>query len=188
VSLRRSHIGGRAQPARDQPRPAPSGSAANCRSTKPAWSGSRSARTLDRVGGRLKQIIAQVAEETRSILIESEVMRDHVHYCDRCRAATSNTSRGKAIKGRSRRLLRDELRRLKSRLPTMWTRSYFVSIVGGALSGDTSTTRRTFKRCAAPSKSGYTWGARPRGSLHQKGDVAIRPVAHPGAASNGPYN
>ena len=36
------------------------------------------------------------------------------------------------IKGRSSRLLRDEYPWLKSRLPTLWTNSYFVSTVGGA--------------------------------------------------------
>jgi putative transposase len=39
---------------------------------------------------------------------------------------------GKAIRGRSSRLLRDEFRWLRSRLPTLWTNSYFVSTVGGA--------------------------------------------------------
>jgi putative transposase len=38
----------------------------------------------------------------------------------------------KAIKGRSSRLLRQEFLWLKSRLPTLWTNSYFVSTVGGA--------------------------------------------------------
>ncbi len=36
------------------------------------------------------------------------------------------------LKGRSSRLLRDEFRWLRSRLPTLWTNSYFVSTVGGA--------------------------------------------------------
>jgi putative transposase len=38
----------------------------------------------------------------------------------------------KQIKGRSSRLLRDEFPRLKRRLPTLWTNSYFVATVGGA--------------------------------------------------------
>jgi putative transposase len=37
-----------------------------------------------------------------------------------------------AIKGRSSRLLRQEYPWLKSRLPTLWTNSYFVATVGGA--------------------------------------------------------
>ena len=41
-------------------------------------------------------------------------------------------SRIKQMKGRSSRLLRQEFSWLKSRLPTLWTNSYFVSTVGGS--------------------------------------------------------
>jgi putative transposase len=36
------------------------------------------------------------------------------------------------IKGRSSRLLRDEFRWLRSRLPTLWINSYFVATAGSA--------------------------------------------------------
>jgi len=38
----------------------------------------------------------------------------------------------KHLKGVSSHSLRQEFRTLKSRLPTLWTNSYFVSTVGGA--------------------------------------------------------
>ncbi len=38
----------------------------------------------------------------------------------------------KPIKGRSSRVLREEFPHLKSQLPTLWTNSYFVAMVGGA--------------------------------------------------------
>ena len=38
----------------------------------------------------------------------------------------------KRIKGRSSHDLREEFPWLKSRIPTLWTNSYFVSTVGGA--------------------------------------------------------
>jgi putative transposase len=38
----------------------------------------------------------------------------------------------KAIKGRTSRVLREEFPWLKTRLPTLWTNSYFVATVGGA--------------------------------------------------------
>lgn len=37
----------------------------------------------------------------------------------------------KRVKGLCSRLLRQEFPNLKSRLPTLWTHSYFVSTVGG---------------------------------------------------------
>lgn len=36
------------------------------------------------------------------------------------------------IKGRSSRVLREEFTWLRSKLPTLWTNSYFVATVGGA--------------------------------------------------------
>jgi len=38
----------------------------------------------------------------------------------------------KRVKGVSSRLLRQEFPQLRSRVPTLWTNSYFVSTVGGA--------------------------------------------------------
>ena len=38
----------------------------------------------------------------------------------------------KAIKGRSSRVLREEFPWLRSKLPSLWTNSYFVATVGGA--------------------------------------------------------
>ncbi|MFD1676424.1 transposase, partial [Alicyclobacillus fodiniaquatilis] len=36
----------------------------------------------------------------------------------------------KQLKGHTSRVLRDEFRQLKSRLPSLWTNSYFVATVG----------------------------------------------------------
>jgi putative transposase len=38
----------------------------------------------------------------------------------------------KAVKGRTSRVLRAEFPYLKSKLPTLWTNSYFVATTGGA--------------------------------------------------------
>lgn len=37
-----------------------------------------------------------------------------------------------SIEARTSRLLREEFRSLESKLPTLWTNSYFVATVGGA--------------------------------------------------------
>jgi len=84
------------------------------------------------VDKRLKQIIAEVVEETNSILFEIEVMPDYVHLLIDVEPQLGIHRVVKAIKGRSSRLLRNEFRWLKSRIPTLWTHSYFVSTVGGA--------------------------------------------------------
>lgn len=84
------------------------------------------------VEDRLKEIIRGVCEERRSDIIELEVMPDHVHLLVTCDPQYGIHRLVKQIKGRSSRLLRQEFPSLKSRLPTLWTNSYFVATVGGA--------------------------------------------------------
>lgn len=84
------------------------------------------------VDERLKEILREVADETRSEIIEIEVMPDHVHVLVEVDPQFGIHSLVKLMKGRSSRLLRQEFPWLKSRLPTLWTRSYFVSTVGGS--------------------------------------------------------
>lgn len=84
------------------------------------------------VDERLKAILLEVADETRSEIIELEVMPDHVHVLVEVDPQFGVHSLIKQMKGRSSRLLRAEFPWLKSRLPTLWTNSYFVSTVGGS--------------------------------------------------------
>ena len=81
---------------------------------------------------RLKEIIHAVCDEFGSELIELEVMPEHVHLLVDCDPQFGIAKLIRYIKGRSSRLLRQEFPWLKSRLPTLWTNSYFVSTVGGA--------------------------------------------------------
>lgn len=84
------------------------------------------------IEARLKQIIRDVCDERSSHLIELETMPDHVHLLVECDPQYGIHRLVKQIKGRSSRLLRDEFPTLRSRLPTLWTNSYFVATVGGA--------------------------------------------------------
>ena len=59
-------------------------------------------------------------------------MPDHVHLLVEVDPQYGIHRLVKAIKGRSSRVLREEFPHLKSRLPTLWTNSYFVATVGGA--------------------------------------------------------
>ncbi|MDR7544760.1 MAG: IS200/IS605 family transposase [Armatimonadota bacterium] len=84
------------------------------------------------VAERLKQIIRTVASECGAEVIELEVMPDHVHLLVEVDPQFGIHKLVRKIKGRSSRLLRDEFRWLRSRVPTLWTNSYFVATVGGA--------------------------------------------------------
>lgn len=87
---------------------------------------------VEGVDVRFKSIATEVCEERNCGLQEIEVMPDHVHLLVDCDPQFGIHRLVKAIKGRSSRLLRQEYPSLKSRLPTLWTNSYFVSTTGGA--------------------------------------------------------
>ncbi|MBU2765697.1 IS200/IS605 family transposase [Acidithiobacillus ferrivorans] len=81
---------------------------------------------------RLKEIMRQVCFETESEILEMEVMPDHVHLLVEVDPQFGVNHLVKLIKGRSSRLIRQEFSWCRTRLPSLWTNSYFVSTVGGA--------------------------------------------------------
>jgi len=84
------------------------------------------------IAGRLKTIIRDVVSERKSEIIEMEIMPDHVHLLVEVDPQYGIHRLVKQIKGRSSKLLRSEFKALRTRIPTLWTNSYFVSTVGGA--------------------------------------------------------
>jgi putative transposase len=86
----------------------------------------------DGVDERLKAILYEVASDTKSEIFALEVMLDHVHLLVEVDPQFGVHRFVKLAKGRSSRLLRDEFSWLKSRIPSLWTNSYFVSTTGGA--------------------------------------------------------
>jgi putative transposase len=81
---------------------------------------------------RLKEIIQDVANECNSEILELEVMPDHVHLLVEVDPQFGIHRLIKLMKGRSSKLIREEFKWIKSRLPTLWTNSYFVSTIGSA--------------------------------------------------------
>jgi putative transposase len=81
---------------------------------------------------RLKEILQEVVSETTGEILEIEVMPDHVHVLVEIDPQYGIAKLVRNMKGRSSRLLRQEFPWLRSRIPTLWTNSYFVATVGGA--------------------------------------------------------
>jgi putative transposase len=81
---------------------------------------------------RLKQIIRETCAAAPSELIEMEVMPDYVHLLLDCDPQFGINRLVRSIKGRSSHILRSEYPALKSRLPSLWTGSYFCASVGRA--------------------------------------------------------
>lgn len=61
-----------------------------------------------------------------------EIMPDHVHLLCEVDPQYGIHKAIKEIKGVTSRILRQEFKHLTTKLPTLWTNSYFVSTVGGA--------------------------------------------------------
>jgi putative transposase len=82
---------------------------------------------------RLKEILKNIATEIKVEILEMEVGdMNHVHLLISLDPQFGVHKAVKRFKGASSRYLRKEFPQLKSRLPTLWTNSYFVSTVGGA--------------------------------------------------------
>jgi putative transposase len=87
---------------------------------------------VNAVALRLEAIIQEAGAEIKSEILALEVMPDHVHLLIEVDPQFGIHRAVKLIKGRSSRFLRMEFPHLASRLPTLWTHSYFVSTSGGA--------------------------------------------------------
>lgn len=82
------------------------------------------------VDARLKCLIAEIAERREMTMHALEVMPDHVHLfveTDPRWAPAEIVAKFKAV---TSRVLREEFPHLRSRLPTLWSRSYFCATVG----------------------------------------------------------
>jgi len=87
---------------------------------------------LQGIDVRLKELIYQICSEHQAAVIELEIMPDHVHLLVEVDPQYGIHRLIKQVKGITSRILRQEYPRLKQRLPTLWTNSYFVATVGGA--------------------------------------------------------
>jgi putative transposase len=85
---------------------------------------------------RLKSLLKEKCNELNIEIISLETMPDHVHIFVRSQPTIAPNGIAAALKGYTSRILRQEFSELKSKLPTLWSRSYFVS-THGHLSTDT---------------------------------------------------
>lgn len=84
------------------------------------------------IAERLKELIEIRCSEINAEILEMEIMPDHVHLLIEVDPQFGINQAIRSIKGFSSHSLRNEFPTLKTRLPTLWTNSYFVSTVGGA--------------------------------------------------------
>jgi len=85
---------------------------------------------IEGIDERLKELIIEKQEELNFKIIEMEVMPDHVHLLIESHPANNIKNIVGKLKGYSANILRTEFPKLKSKLPSLWTRSCFISTVG----------------------------------------------------------
>lgn len=83
-----------------------------------------------KVQARLKDLIERKCAENNYALLGLEVMPDHVHVFVGADAKTSVHRIVSQLKGYTSHTLRKEFNFLTTRLPNLWTRSYYAGTAG----------------------------------------------------------
>lgn len=79
---------------------------------------------------KLKELLRQCCNEMDVELVELEVMPDYIHLLINVDPQFGVHKAIKNLKGKTSRVLRSEFPELTTKLPTLWTNSYFVASVG----------------------------------------------------------
>lgn len=91
---------------------------------------------VGKVKERLQQLVEEKCKEKGWVLLTLAIQPDHVHLFVRVWPSDSASDVVKEIKGLSSRRLGQEFSSVFSKLPSVWTRSYFSS-TSGAVSAET---------------------------------------------------
>jgi putative transposase len=87
-----------------------------------------------RVQSRLRALIVDKARELYCEIVALEVMPDHVHMFLKAPPTHAPQHIANQMKGYTSHVLREEFAHLKSRLPSLWSRSYYVGSAGAVSS------------------------------------------------------
>lgn len=79
---------------------------------------------------RLKKLLNEKAKNIDVEIVEFETMEDHIHVFVCANPTIVPHYIVQQFKGFSSFSLRNEFPELKSRLPTLWTRSYYIESIG----------------------------------------------------------
>ena len=88
---------------------------------------------IPNVEERFKHMVKFICDELEIEIIAIECDKDHTHMFLNCIPTLSPSDIMQKIKGATSRVLRDEFIELK-KMPSLWTRSYFISTAGNVSS------------------------------------------------------
>lgn len=90
----------------------------------------RRAVLVNAVAARCEVLIREKCAEHDWTIVALEIMPDHIHLFVKAHPKHSPSFVANQVKGSTSRHLRREFPGLRSRLPTLWSRSFFVATVG----------------------------------------------------------
>jgi putative transposase len=90
----------------------------------------RKAILIGKVKDRCQQLIEDKCKEQGWLMLALAIQPDHIHVFVRVWPSDSAADVVKALKGVTSFHLRKEFREVTSKLPSLWTRSYFASTAG----------------------------------------------------------
>ena len=85
---------------------------------------------IDALEKRLRQLLYQRAKEIKAQIHTLEIMPDHVHMFVESDPTMAPARLAAQFKGFTSHHLREEFPWLKSYLPSLWSRSYYIGSVG----------------------------------------------------------
>jgi putative transposase len=82
------------------------------------------------IAGELRSLLYQKGQEMNAMIEALEIMPDHVHLFVPSEPTEAPQRLANQFKGYTSRLLRQRFPQLRSRLPGMWSRSYYAGTIG----------------------------------------------------------
>lgn len=85
---------------------------------------------VDGIDVRMKEVLNEKAKDLGITIESMEVMPDHVHLFIKSTPTLAVQHIVNQLKGYTSVVLREEFSKLKSRLPCLWSRSYYCETIG----------------------------------------------------------
>jgi putative transposase len=85
---------------------------------------------IDDIEIRLRQLLLEKATAMDIEIANLEIMPDHVHLFVKAKPTASPHWIVGQLKGYTSHILRKEFEILRTRIPTLWTRSYYLETIG----------------------------------------------------------
>jgi putative transposase len=82
------------------------------------------------IDNRLRELLVQKSSDLEISIEQMEIMPDHVHLFVKSPPVHAPHFIVQQLKGHTSRILRREFKTLRTRVPTLWTRSYYCESVG----------------------------------------------------------